>query len=309
MSLFKKKKQSSRKVGKTLVNGKSLSTNNYYRPKNSLPAAKKARVSTIRPDRQLTLSGFINSVIVVLVIVVLFFASTLSTTPSVAVLDQAYAFREQSDYTLFAQEYLKNSTLSRSKLLFRSIEFEQVMQEQFPEIDKISAIVPLGGRKLDVNMRLSDPLATVMSGSQKGVIDTRGLLIPEDLASLSSSDVASSIPILRFSAPQENFVSGATLLTSSEVELLQLIVTELESFNNTSGDSLKLQPSEFLFNITDGQLELRFRNQPLHVMFSVYSDIRLQVGTMLATIAQLNGEGQLPSSYIDVRVPGKVYVK
>jgi len=260
------------------------------------------RKSATPHSRQLTLTVAVNIGIALSVVLALFFASTLSTTPSVVVKENSYNYRDKKSYSNFVENYMKNSLTSQSKLLFRSNGLEEAMRQEFPEIDQISAVVPLGGRKLAVNMAYSEPLAVLQSGSEKGIVTSKGVLATKASA---TPDVAAAqveqLPLLRFSTPQEDFSTGSSLLTSSEVELLELISTELKDTSLTI--------SEFLFNISDGQLELRFSDQPYFVKFSVYADVRVQVGSMLKAIQQLESEGQQAASYIDVRVPGRVYIK
>jgi hypothetical protein len=303
-----KNKNESRRRSSEAVSGKSLSTNKYYRSKATNPTVQ-SRLSLEKSSYGLSFSKFINFSIGLLVIVVVFFASTLSTTPAISIKNSAPKYRDQIAYTNFASDYLQRSLVSQSKLLFRSADFEQAMRQEFPEIDQISAIIPLGGRKLDVNMTLSTPLAIVMNGSEKGIVDSTGTLVTTNVNRLLIDSQNDSLPQLRFSTPQDNFSSGSVLLTSTEIELLQLILSELQSADLVIDSAGSLQVSEFLFNVSDGQLEVRFTGQPFYVKYSVYTDVRVQVGTMVQTFKQLNREGQFPTSYIDVRVPEKVYVK
>jgi len=307
MKKFNNKKNNRRRNQEQSTPVRSMSTNKYYRPKNT-HAATQPRVSSVKSPRKLTLAGLINTSIGAALFIVIFLASTLSTVPAITIQNFAPEYRDTAAYVDFATDYMQRSPISQSKLLFRSTDFEQSMIQEFPEIDQISAVIPLGGRKLDVNMSLSIPLALVMSGLQKGVIDSTGSLVSSDIDSLLLSRLSDSLPSLRFSTPQENFSAGSTLLTSTEVELLQLIISELQNSSTTFASSDPLQVSEFLFNVSDGQLEVRFANQPFYAKFSIYADVRLQVGTMMQTFKQLDREGQLPASSIDVRVPGKVYI-
>jgi hypothetical protein len=304
-----KKITSRRRAQGASTPGASLSTNKYYRPKNT-PTSAQSRISPVQSTGKLTLAKVINTGIGFAVLVGIFFASTLSAVPSISIKNSAPTYRDNSAYSDFATKYMKSSILSRSKVLFGSTDFEQAMSQEFPEIDHISAVIPLGGRKLNVNISLSVPLAIVMNGSQEGVVDSSGRLVTRDINSLTLDTSGNSLPKLRFSSPLDTFSAGTVLLTTTEIELLQLIMSELQNSDiMIAGAAKPLQVSEFLFNVSDGQLEVRFTGNPFYVKYSIYSDVRVQVGTMLQAFRLLGREGQPPTSYIDVRVPEKVYIK
>jgi len=310
LNIKKNKNKARGRYSKEQNSHKSMPTNKYYRPINtSQTSIPKKRTSSVKDQSNISATKIINIFLVLIIMIGLFFASTLSTAPAVRVQNSDDTYRDQSEYASFTERYLTESPLSRSKLLFRSEDFEQAMIATYPEIDQLSAIVPLGGRKLNVAMRVSPPIAQVLNGSKRGILSSNGIVILQNdtVGELS----AEKLPLLRFSTPQENFSDGVPLLTSTEVELLQLVSSELQTVLLAIGGSGQLVPKEYLFNIAEGQLEVQFVDQPFFVKFSVYADTRLQVGTMIQTIDQLDREGQSANSlsYIDVRVPGKVYIK
>ena len=61
--------------------------------------------------------------------------------------------------------------------------------------------------------------------------------------------------------------------------------------------------------VSEGQFEVRFKNAVYFLKISTYGDPREQVGGALATLQELESTNQMPGDYIDVRVPGRVFVK
>lgn len=66
---------------------------------------------------------------------------------------------------------------------------------------------------------------------------------------------------------------------------------------------------EVLFNVADGQMEAQLQDKQFYVKLSTFTtDGDQQVGGAVATLKQLDREQSLPSKYIDVRVPGRVFI-
>lgn len=299
MKFRKKKEQGRRPIARGI--SRNAPVNTYYRPKNvsskSPDLLKDSNLDSGR--RKFTVHRFVNIVIVLSVIVMVCFATTLSTSANLRLVDGSYNYRAESEYIMTAKEILSGSLTNQSKLLFRSFRFEEEMKLRYPEISSISAVVPLGGRKLNIKISVTAPLAYVSNGQTSGVINETGLLITDNVASENLLKV-------RFASPQENFVSGARLFTSSEVSLFKLINAEIPNIELSNGNSLNIK--EILFNVADGQLEVDLEGAEYIVKISTFTDPEEQVGALKATLDYLDQQGQAPEKYIDVRVPGRTFV-
>ncbi len=291
------------------LSGRSLSSNSYYRPKStSLSSIKKnkKKIDENINNSKIKLPSVgrvINWAIVFVFVVLFFFATTLSSTPIVKIAEGSYKYRDISEYQQSASDLLNNSPLNKSKLLFRSKDFENGLQNRYPEISNLEAIVPLGGRDLSVSMRLSTPLAVVINGSEKGIVDSNGILISKGLDT-------SDLYYIRFTTPQDSFEVGSRLFTTEEINQLELLSEELGNItlNDISGTN-GLVISEILFNVSDGQFEVKMKELPYFIKLSSYADGSEQVGAAKVTILRLHNDlKQPPTKYIDVRVPGRVFV-
>jgi hypothetical protein len=302
-AFFKKKVKPIRSAN--LGSGRLASNNSYYRPARTNPA-QSIKVDKITSDAQssrkrLSLSQVVNFVIIACFVGLFFFASTLSSTPDINITKDSFMYRSVPEYQKKASEMLSNNPLSASKLLFKSGNFEEKMRNEFPEINQIQAIIPLGGRDLSVAMHLSAPLATVYSGDKSGVLDNSGVLVTDKIP--DQQDLLK----VRFATPQDNFQVGSRLLTSREVEQLNLLSSELSSLA-LGAEKKPLQISEALFNINDGQIEVKLKDKPYYLKLSTYAEAREQVGAIKSILQRLDKEGTAPVRYIDARVPGRVFV-
>ncbi len=276
----------------------------YYRPVNQ-PVSTKKRDQEFKESAKgrFSISSFLNYIILLVVFALLFFATTMSTSPQIKLRKSSVAYHGISEYQSVASELFNSSIVNRSKVFFRAGNFEQEMKNHFPEISSIDAIIPLGGRDLVVSITTSLPLLKVQNGSEIGIIDDKGVYVSQ---TIPESDT--EILGLRFASQQQNFQLGSSVLTLDEVSLINLLVYELNSLS-TEVNTLQLKPQEILFNVADGQFEVRLKDVGYYIKLSTYSDAKEQVGAMKATLVQLSREGQLPQKYIDVRVPGRVFVQ
>lgn len=302
---FSKKKPNARRVN--IPENRSAATSSYYRPaRNSsvnpvVKATKNVGLAKQPIIAGLNISKLINYLIVACFMGLIFFATTLSADTDIKVTKESFSYRDPVIYKKVSTDILKKNLLGRSKLFFRSSEFEEKMRQEFPEIDKIEAIVPLGGRNLTVAMHLSSPLAIAYSGNQNGILDSAGVLVTASIP--DQQDLLK----VRFATPQQNFQVGSRILTSNEVEQLNLLSYEL-SMMPLGIDKKPLEIAEALFSIDDGQIEVKLKNKPYFLKLSTYSDAREQVGAVKAILQKLDREGLTPTNYVDVRVPGRVFV-
>jgi hypothetical protein len=229
------------------------------------------------------------------------FATTLTTTPVIELRKTDAQYYESAVYRKAAEEAIKSNFLNRSKLLFQNVSFEQKLKEQFPEISQVRPVMPLGGRNLSVVITVSDPFAAVFSGSDTGIVNADGVLVVKN-----SQSVPDDLTKLRFTDPQSNFEVGSRILTSSEVELLKLLQTEMSTL--VFKDSTSANISEVLFNVADGQIEAKLQDKSFFIKLSSFNSAEIQVGGAKATLKQLDREDKLPTQYIDVRVPGRAFV-
>lgn len=294
--------------------GHSLSSNSYYRPTKrpieDLHGIEKSKSSEKQSKKQdgsatrlihIKPSTIINVSILIIFFVLVFFATTLSATPTILVPENSYVYHDETEYKASAAEILNESVLQRSKIFFRSSDFESSMLQKYPELSNVEAIVPLGGRDLSVALTVSQPLAVVQNGTEKGILDANGVLV------LSGEQDAGDLYTIRFTSPQDSFSVGSRILTEDEIRLLQLLESESSGFLKNTDNQQGLTIKEVVFNVADGVFEVYFNEVEFYIRLSSYANTEEQVGAVKALLRKLQADQQ-PTKYIDVRVPGRVYV-
>lgn len=280
---------------------RSLPVTNYYRPAPVQPKLTSTQDNSEK-IRGLSFTRLVNYMIGIGAVGLVVFATTLSSTPTVELRKDNAKYYEASVYAEAAKEAMKSSILNKSKLFFQDAAFTRDLKNRFPEINSIKPIMPLGGRDLSVIITVSEPFAYVVSGTDNGILNGDGVLVVKNAQSVPDNLIK-----LRFTESQSNFSVGSRILTESELNLLTSIVGEMGSLQFTDKSTGRIK--EVLFNVADGQMEAQLQDKQFYVKLSTFTtDGDQQVGGAVATLKQLDREQSLPSKYIDVRVPGRVFI-
>lgn len=297
---FRKEKGRSAQIKKT---HRTVPIANYYRPAQTKPAATVIDTNQgAEKSRRLSLSRIVNYALAIGVLVIIAFSTTLSTNPVIELRKENAKYYESSVYQEAAREAQRSSILNQSKFLFQEASFIQQIKDKYPEVSVVKPLIPIGGRNLTVILAVSEPFAYVSSGSDTGILNREGVLVVKN-----PQTVPGELINLRFTEPQSNFSVGSRILTSSELDLLSLLVNEMNSLKFQDGATGAIR--EVLFNVADGQVEAKLQDKPFFVKLSTFTtDSDQQVGGAIATLKQLDKENTLPTSYIDVRVPGRAFV-
>ncbi len=303
--IFKSKRSKARRP--KLRTGRRVSVTSYYTPKKT----SKNDNNSSKPKAKSTknrISNFVSRLTSLLLVVVigamLIFASTLSNNPVVQLSKGQFNYHSKSEYSLAAKNILEKSLLNKSKLFFRSASFENSMQEEFPEIKHIDAILPLAGRDLTVSISVSSPFAIIQNGQNKMIMDGKGVIVDK------YTTVPGSIHLLTISMAQElsSLKLGSRVMTKEEVGLLQLLNSEVSTITLSGKDS-SLNIESILLDVSNREAVVELVDTGFYIKLSTYSSKEEQVGSLKATLLKLDREASLPSNYIDVRVPGRVFIK
>lgn len=213
-------------------------------------------------------------------------------------------YRTEEEYVRQAQEAFRAQLLSRSKLTFSANEYEQLLQASLPEIERAVAVVPLVGTRLQVGFALTEPLVYAPEIGKSGtVIGTNGRVIAVTDKSILDR-FASSLPKVYVETPG-TVEDGAFLLTSGEVELIEVAKSE---FDGSSIDRPKISSIRYI--IAKRELQISFSDKSYFAKLTTERDARAQVGAVVATLRSVvGGGGEAPVEYIDVRVEGRAFLK
>jgi len=225
----------------------------------------------------------------------------LNTDPRIVVVGEssvaANYLQSDATYEAATQKLLSKSITSRTKLTVDVGGTIAALKEEFPELQDVSISLPLVSNRPVVYIQPTNPSMVLQSShgayyalSKDGVVLT-GL-----------STVPSSLPIV---VDQSGLVPrlGAQVVPSSTVSFVQTVAYQLAAAH--------LQVSTFVLPGNNPyELDVRLSGKPYIVYivrFNLEDDALTQSGALIATVQDLGSK--VPSSYIDVRVPGRVYYK
>lgn len=206
-------------------------------------------------------------------------------------------YRDSEIYVQAAQDILNENVSFMTKVTFQSEDYEQRFIERFPEVSSLSAVVPIAGRELQLSMKMQEPVAVLMADNNEYYVTQSGQIVETPKAN-------TEYPIISLQEPPR-ITNGGQLLTSSEAELINLLSREFDG-----SSSVRPKLASILYDIRKREMQVRFRDVPYYAKVTSEAEAGEQVGALVATIADV-GENKIaaPNSYIDARVPGRVFVR
>ena len=235
-------------------------------------------------------------------IVLIVLANTTISSVTLKVSGDRESYQSLSVYTNEINSMVDSSIASSSKFLLNSSKLESEIESKFPEVVRSSVVIPLAGRQLQVNLQFAKPMMRLLQiDNQQGIVTENGTLTTVADAEAINEQFA-DLPSI--SIPSINSFEGSQLLTSEEVELLRLLISE---FDGSSAFRAKLDSAEY--DVTKREIRARFDNLTYYAKLTPERSARAQIGSLVAIQKELTEKGTLPKEYIDVRVDDRVYVK
>jgi len=210
--------------------------------------------------------------------------------------DKGSFLRDQAVYQAAADKLLAGSLWNRNKITIDTGAFSKQMMKQFPELSSVSVTLPLLAHRPVVYLQPSQPALVLSTDSGSFVVDDRG----KALLAADGSAAESKLPqVVDQSGLRVQL--NHQVLSSQSVTFIQTVVAQLAAKHMTV--------SSMVLPAGSSELDVHLAGQTYFVKFNLRDDsaARQQVGTFLATIAQLQKNNTPPAKYIDVRVLGRAY--
>jgi len=207
--------------------------------------------------------------------------------------------QDSSVYQVAAQKTLKKSIFNRSKLTINTTKIADDLEQQFPELSEVVVNIPIAGHRLVFEIEPAKPSLILESKtSNTFIIDEKGRAVVKatDVVDLKRLD----IPLV-IDESSITIEKGRPVLTKDEVGFISDLYKQMK----IAKKSIKTIKLPQIAN----EVHVSFTDKSYHVKFNIYSNLRVQVGAMLASEGKFSKDGQIPKSYIDVRVSGKVFYK
>jgi hypothetical protein len=221
----------------------------------------------------------------------------LSTNPKVIVLGKndisASYLKSNETYQTAAAKLLAGSITSHTKITVNLDGTAAAMEKQFPELQDVSVTLPLIGNRPIVYAAVAQPSVIVQSTHGNYALNKSGLVLAH------VSRLPAGVPLL---VDQSNvsIKPGQQYLPSSTIAFIQAVAYQFSA--------AKVALSAFVLPAaTSYELDVRLEGKPYLVRCNLTTDAVVQSGAAIATLQHLGTT--VPASYIDVRVPGRVYYK
>lgn len=195
-------------------------------------------------------------------------------------------------YEEAVDQLLATSLLNRNKITIDTRGIAKDLRVHRPEIESAVLTVPLVGGRPTLYMSLSEPVFTLQQGPDRYILSASGYI-----TGIAAGD--SELPLVQ-DETSETVAVGKQLLPQSNVQFMKIVLYQFEQANIKV--SALVLPAKKAYEV-----DARLEGKPYVVRFNLQEDALQQSGAAIATIEQLGGT--VPASYLDVRVPERVYYK
>lgn len=221
----------------------------------------------------------------------------LGTDPKVVVLGKttvssAY-LQPASTYEAAAQHLLRSSITNRTKITADLNGTAAALKQQFPELQAASVTLPLIGNRPIVYVQVAQPSVILQSThgnyalNKSGLVLARAVTMPAGIPVVVDQSGATPTP-------------GRQYLPGSTIGFVQSLAYQLSAAHLPVSAYVLPAGSPY-------ELDVRLEGKPYVVRCNLAGEAMVQSGAAIATIAKLGAT--MPGSYLDVRVPGRVYYK
>jgi hypothetical protein len=254
----------------------------------------------VRPGLNYWLQRFGLVILLIAILISVFSALTLSTTPKILPLkgDKSGTFlRDLGEYQAAGQKILAGSFWNRNKITVDTNKISQQMVDQFPELASASLTVPLIAHRPIIYVEPATPVLIINGQGGAFVVADSGKALLQ-----APTPQALNHPEL----PVANDQSGLKLqlrrqaLSTTSVQFIQAVLAQLKAKN--------IAVASMTLPAASSELDIQPAGQSYIVKFNLQSNKpRQEAGTYLSTLVYLQKQNITPSRYIDVRVDGRAY--
>ncbi len=238
----------------------------------------------------------------VALIVCVLYTLHLNENPKVVTLvpsTTGYFLQPTDIYQSAAAKAFSQSMLNNNKVTVNTVQIQQKLQQQFPELSEVSVTIPLMSHRPIVYIAPTTPSLILATVNGSFILDSNGqaLLTTSQVADVEKMGLPTVIDQSAIKVK-----TGDTALAGTEVSFIQTVVAELKA-KQIDIESISLPSAAY-------QLDVKPRGVGYYVKFNMHeATARQQAGTFLAVRERLSSQGITPGSYIDVRLDGRAYYK
>jgi hypothetical protein len=242
----------------------------------------------------------IPTLIAILVVIgSIIYALTLSTNPRVVIIGQTNQtiMQPTSEYQQVAQKLFSGSLLNRTKITVNTVKLANQLEQQFPELNGVSIIVPLIGRTPILEIRPSQSILILSNSQGQYVINQQGNAVLKLDSSVANTF---SLPVVTDKSGF-NVVVGKEVLPSTSITFIKTVIDQFNK-KNIPIQSMTLSTNPY-------ELDVQVRGVPYFIKFNLLADPLYSVGTYFSVVKLFTPANPGPTQYIDIRIPGRAFYK
>lgn len=240
-----------------------------------------------------------TGLVIIIVISVLYLTSLSTSVRIVPFVDSTPNLLRKSEiYADFTNDLLAGSLLNYSKLTLNSDKVADSIKERFPELENVSVIIPISGRRPVVHVQPGTPSLLLAVENRVFILDRSGQVLID--AREAPAGITKDLMLVRDESSLE-VMPGSPALTRDSVAFILVVLGQLEAAS-IAVESLNLPAAPY-------ELNVRAKGEGYYTKFHMLGDARIQSGALLAVRDKLKADNETPKEYIDVRLEDKVYYK
>lgn len=273
----------------------------------SLEGRERSAVSQAQPKRRMPRIGLgklrRSHVVSVLVIIILFLLSVgLDSRPKIVILGDAsdrFALQDTKVYENAARQMFGKSYANNNKLTVNTEAVATEIKRTFPELHAVSISLPFIGRQPTVYIQPAIPQLILATPSGQYILDSNGRALAE---ATPDTPMPKDRPVPTVIDQSGIAVAkGDVVLPSKNVSFIADVAAQLHA--------QKIEAETWTLPAQSSQLDVKIKGKPYFVKFNLQADGREEAGAYFAVRKELEGRGETPKQYIDVRVSGRAYYK
>ncbi len=267
---------------------------NYYRSGASTAGKdspfKPRVVKTSRVKKYLIRT--IDALLVIGLVALLIHSLIVNPNPKVIVSDTSV--HSHNNYQDSADTYVRPIRF-HNKITFDTNAITADFKRDYPEVSAASVELPIFSQRPVIRLQVAPPAFYFKSGDKDYIVDANGYAV-----GTKQQYISSKLPEV---FDQSGFTAslGKHVLSSQSVAFINYLVAQC----NIS----KIKIKSLILPAAPAELDLHTVDQSYFVKFYLGGDAPTQVGQFLAARHDFAQKNTQPSTYLDVRVCGKIFYK
>jgi hypothetical protein len=190
--------------------------------------------------------------------------------------------------------FYQESFSNRNKVTFNGKSIEEGLKKTYPEINTVSIELPIFGSKPIISLDIAAPSFFLQTGGNIYLADSNGRVV----ALKSQYPNIKNLPLI-IDESGYGVKPGSLVLGKPNVDFINQLIAETKNH--------RVPIKSITLPAAAEEIDLRTTDKPYFAKFYMGGDPNIQIGQLLAARANFARKNIQPSSYLDVRVSGKVF--